>query len=294
MLLSEVAGDIGIEVLRDGEFEALGFLGAREPKTLSLLYDARFAAAIAANPHISAVLATPDLAASLPEKAVATHRDPRDAFFRLHLHLARTGFYWTDFETEIHPTATIHPSAYVAPRNVRIGANVTVDPHVTILERTIIGEGTVLRPGVVLGTEGFEVREIGGERQVVPHTGGVKLGRNVQIMANTCVCSNLLGGFTEVGDDSVVDNLVHVAHGVKIGKRCRIVASAMLGGSTAIGDDVWVGPNATVSNGLTIGDRARITLGAVVTRDVPEDGHVTGHFAIDHEAFKRQMRAARQ
>jgi UDP-3-O-[3-hydroxymyristoyl] glucosamine N-acyltransferase len=97
----------------------------------------------------------------------------------------------------------------------------------------------------------------------------------------------LFGGFTEIGDDTVVDNLVQVAHGVSIGRRCRIVACAAVGGSSIIGNDVWIGPNAIISSAIRIGDGARVSLGSVVIRDVPPGGRVSGNFAIDHERFMK-------
>lgn len=294
MRLGEICAYIGASLAREGHFKSLGFLGTEMPEALSVIYDPNFLDRLLANSHITSVLTTPDLLERLPAHlGVAVCASPLDAFFVLHGKLAAMEFYGANFETEIDSTADVHPTAFVASRNVRIGPNVRIDPNVTVLERTIIGEGCVLRPGVVVGSEGFEVRDVGGRRTVVPHTGGVKLGSRVHLQANTSVSRSLFGGFTEIGDDSATDNLVHVAHAVRIGKRCRIAAAAMIAGSTIIGDDVWIGPNATLSNGIRIGDRATISLGAVVTRDVSAGAHVSGHFAIEHARFIAFMRGIR-
>ena len=117
------------------------------------------------------------------------------------------------------------------------------------------------------------------------HAGGVRLGDRVELQANTCVDRAIFGGFTEIGEDTKCDNLVHIAHNVKIGRRCLLAAQAMIAGSVTIGDDVWIGPSAAVLSEITIGDGAYVTIGSVVTRNVAPGQHVTGNFAIDHDKF---------
>jgi UDP-3-O-[3-hydroxymyristoyl] glucosamine N-acyltransferase len=111
------------------------------------------------------------------------------------------------------------------------------------------------------------------------------LERVVEIQSNTCVDKAVFGGFTVVGQGSKVDNLVHIAHNVRLGPRNRVVAGAMVAGSVVTGEDVWIGPMASISSELTVGDRAAVSLGAVVTRSVPADTRVSGNFAIDHARF---------
>jgi UDP-3-O-[3-hydroxymyristoyl] glucosamine N-acyltransferase len=127
----------------------------------------------------------------------------------------------------------------------------------------------------------------------VGHGGGVRLARGVEIQSNTCVDRALFGGFTEIGEDCLIDNLVHVAHNVRMGPRCRVAACAMVGGSVVLGEEVWIGPNASISSEITVGGRAFVTLGAVVTRDVGNGEHVSGNFAIDHTRFLAFLRTVR-
>lgn len=116
----------------------------------------------------------------------------------------------------------------------------------------------------VLGKDGFGYHE--GRR--VPHIGGVKLGNQVHIGAHTCVDRGTLGS-TYIGHGTKVDNLVHIAHNVRIGTDCTIVAGTVIGGSAVIGNDVFIGINASIKNKVRIGDGATIGMGAVVTKDVP-------------------------
>ena len=85
--------------------------------------------------------------------------------------------------------------------------------------------------------------------------------------------------------------LVHIAHGVKIGKNVMVVANSGIGGRTVIGDDCWIGFASTLRNGITIGDRARVNMGSVVTKSVASGGSVTGNFAINHEDFIENLKA---
>lgn len=288
------ARDPGLELVRDGRFSALGYLVHDQPELLTVLYDQRFLEALLAHPTASAVIASPELRDRIPGRfALAVAASPLEALLRIHIRLHEEGAYWRSFETRIDPGARIHPRAYVAPTDVVIGPGVVVEPNATILERSIIGEDCVIRAGAVIGAEGYEPRTLDGRRVIVPHAGGVRLGCRVQLQANSCVSRNLFGGFTEIGDETTTDNLVHIAHGVALGRRCRLAAAAMIAGSVTIGDDVWIGPNATVSSGIRIGSRARVSLGAVVTRSVPEDGHVSGNFAVDHHKLITFLKTVR-
>jgi UDP-3-O-[3-hydroxymyristoyl] glucosamine N-acyltransferase len=127
----------------------------------------------------------------------------------------------------------------------------------------------------------------------VAHGGGVLLRRGAEVHSNSCVDRAVFGGFTEIGEESVIANLVYVAHNVRVGRRCRVAASAAIGGSTTLGDDVYVGPGASISSEIRVGDGAVVSLGAVVTRHVAAGQRVSGNFAVDHErfiAFMRQIR----
>ena len=123
---------------------------------------------------------------------------------------------------------------------------------------------------------GFGFVKINGEWQRFPHYGDVKIGKDVEIGRNTCIDRGSLA-HTVIGDGTKIDNLVHVAHNVKIGKRCLITAGAILGGSCEIGDDCFIGIGALIRNGIKIGAGATVGMGAVVTKDVPEGVTVVGN-----------------
>jgi len=287
MRLEEIADLVDVVIERDAEFKSLGFVTHVRPQMLVFLEHEKYLLNLLRNPQICGVITTRELAGHLPaQSGIAIADNPRKAFYELHNYLAeKTDFYWTDFPSEISDEAVIHPKAYIADRNVRIGRGSIIEAGVTVLERSLIGEDVVLRAGCVIGSEGFQFERIDSRVLSVAHAGGVKLGNRVEIQANSAISRSAFGGFTELGDDTKLDNLVHVAHNVKIGERCFLAACAMIAGSVTIGDDVWIGPGACISSEITIGDKANITLGSVVTRDVPPGQRVTGNFAIDHAKF---------
>lgn len=105
----------------------------------------------------------------------------------------------------------------------------------------------------------------------IPHTGSISIGANVTIHAG----ANIVKGtgnndITTIGNGTKIDFGVHVAHNVKIGKHCLIVAGAVIGGSAIIGDNVYIGMGALIKNKIKIGNGAIIGMGAVVLRDVPD------------------------
>jgi UDP-3-O-[3-hydroxymyristoyl] glucosamine N-acyltransferase len=278
MRLSEVAARSGTEVLRDGEFRSLGLLCHDLPQMLVMFYDEQFLAELQGNPQIACVITSPQLCAAIPAAvSVAVSEDPMAAFYAIHHHLlTETEFYWRRFATEIAPDAEIHPTAYVAPTDVRIGRNTKIGPRAVILERSLIGDDCVVGPGVVIGGEGFEPKWVAGKHVVVPHAGGVQIHDRAEIQANSHVAKSVFGGFTEIGADTKIDALVHVAHNVRIGRGCEVAASAMIAGSSTIGDQVWVGPSAVICSDTKIGDRAFVAIGSVVLRDVEPGARVMG------------------
>ena len=294
MNLKEIDFYQNIQIEKDGIFESLGFVSHAANQMMVFLESNEYLPELLENPVISCVVTTPELANTLPDRyGVLTCETPRKAFFEIHNQLAQSEFYWKEFKSEISSDARLHPTAFIAEKNVRIGKRVLVEPHVTILEKCIIEDDVIIRSGAVIGCQGYEFKDLGYTLMPVAHAGGVLVHSRAEIQGNTVVDKAVFNGFTEIGEDVKIDNLVHVAHNVKIGPRSRIVAMAMLGGSVVIGSDVWIGPSSVISNGVRIGDRAFVTLGSVVTRDVAPGQHVTGNFAIEHNKFLAFLKTIR-
>lgn len=169
----------------------------------------------------------------------------------------------------------------------QIGRNSQIFPNVVIYDNVTIGDNVEIHSGAVIGTPGYGYsRDESGEMVHFPHVGGVVIEDDVMIGANTVVDRGSLGD-TIIGRGSQIDNLVHVAHNVCIGKHCAIVASVMLGGSVILGDYVWISPNSSIIPAVTIGDHAYIGIGSVVTKDVPRGETWAGSPALELSEFKQ-------
>jgi len=170
---------------------------------------------------------------------------------------------------------------YLAPgvvlgHGVELGNGVRVGPN-TSLAHCTLADGVEVGANCTIGGAGFGYTRAPDGRLVrFPHLGRVQIGPSVTIGSNTCIDRGALGA-TTIGEGTKVDNLVHVAHNVEIGRHCLVIAHAMLAGSVVIGDGAWVAPAAAVRNGLTVGAGATVGMAAVVVRDVPPGTTVAGN-----------------
>jgi UDP-3-O-[3-hydroxymyristoyl] glucosamine N-acyltransferase len=204
----------------------------------------------------------------------------------------------------IHATATIDPRAelgddvYIGPGayigECVIGAGSVIHGRAYLYSGTRLGRRVIVHAGAVLGADGFGYqRDENLEFAKFPHLGGVVVEDDVEIGANTCIDRGTLAD-TLIREGAKIDNLVHIAHNVVIGRHAAVIAHAMIGGSTRIGDYAWVAPCACVRDGLTIGDRATIGLGAVVVKDVAPGETVMGAPARDAAEYKALLARLRE
>ncbi|MFM2385852.1 MAG: hypothetical protein RL660_609 [Bacteroidota bacterium] len=217
----------------------------------------------------------PDTISSKVNYLVCTN--PRSAFQSL-----LSKFFAKEKPVGVHATAQIHSTVILGER-VYLGAFVVIGPGCTIGNDCIILDNTVLVENCTIGNSVFigANTTIGGvgfgyERQsdgsflLIEHLGGVRICDNVDIGNNSCIDRGVLAD-TIIGEGTKIDNLVHIAHNVVVGKHCAVIAHAIVGGSTIIGDRAWLAPNCTVKNGLVVGDDALIGLGAVITKNIPNE-----------------------
>jgi UDP-3-O-[3-hydroxymyristoyl] glucosamine N-acyltransferase len=165
--------------------------------------------------------------------------------------------------------------AYIDP-SAEIGPGTTLHANVVIHAGTRIGARCVLHSGAVIGADGFGYEQDDeGKWFRIAHLGGVVIGNDVEIGANTCVDRGTFGD-TRIDDNVKIDNLVHIAHNVVVRDNALIIAHAMVAGSVTVGKNVWIAPCASIRQKLSIGDDAVIGMGAVVVKDVAPGTTVMG------------------
>lgn len=153
--------------------------------------------------------------------------------------------------------------------NVTIGKYCVLHPNVFVEDGCTIGDNVILHTGVVIGADGFGYVRDKTAYVKFPQIGTVVIENNVEIGANSCVDRGALGE-TCIGEGTKIDNLVQIAHNVKIGKRVVIAAQTGISGSTIIEDDcviggqVGMGDHARVLSGAVIGSQAGVLPGKIV------------------------------
>ena len=160
------------------------------------------------------------------------------------------------------------------------GVHLTADIN---YECVSIGKRVIIGPNCSIGFDGFGFdKNEEGAYERFPHIGRVIIEDDVEIGGNVCIDRGALGN-TVIGRGTKIDNLVHIAHNVKIGVNCIVVALSCIGGSVKIGDGVYIGIGASIRNQVTIGDGAFIGMGAVVVKDVRAGVTVIGNPAREME-----------
>jgi UDP-3-O-[3-hydroxymyristoyl] glucosamine N-acyltransferase len=134
-----------------------------------------------------------------------------------------------------------------------------------------IGENCQICPTAKLGNEGFGFEpDENGDLVFFPHFCGVNIGNNVRIGSYVCVDRGNLRD-TIICDNVKIDNLVHIAHNVKIGKNTMVVAGSVVCGSVEIGENCFIGANSTIRQHLKIGNNSIVGMGSVVTKNIPDN-----------------------
>lgn len=189
--------------------------------------------------------------------------------------------------------ASIGEGAWIEA-NAVIGRNVSIGKHCRIganasISHAVIGDYVRIYPGVRIGQEGFGfAMDFRNGHVKVPQLGRVIIEDHVEIGANTCIDRGS-GPDTVIGQGTWIDNLVQVAHNVKIGRGCVIAAQVGISGSTVIEDFAIFGGQAGLAGHLHIGRGARIAAQSGVIRDIPAGEEQMGYPSIPLRQFMRQV-----
>lgn len=270
---SEVAHYIGGRIRGpDRLVQGPGYLGNDNPEYfLAYLLGPDFLDAVNSS---SVVITTENLQSSISQEVtvIVVPENPKGYWakaFNLFYTLRKPFPSFQSASSKVHPTAIIGSEVFLDDYSV-------IEEGVVLRGPAYIGKGSRIGPLTVVGGEGLEIARIIDKRTVVTHLGGVWIDDNVEIQALCTIDKNLLFEFTRIGPGTKLDNHVHVAHGVKIGRDCTLTACSEVSGSVVMGDNVWLAPQSSVINGVTIGEGAFIGLGASVRRNVRQNEVIVG------------------
>lgn len=172
--------------------------------------------------------------------------------------------------------------------NVQIGENCKILPGVRIMNDCIIGDNCVIHPNAVLGADGFGFApQEDGSWKKVPHVGNVVLENEVEIGACACIDRASLGS-TLIRSGVKLDNLVHIAHNVEVGKNTVLAAQSGIAGSAKLGEQVMLGGQSGVAGHITLADGTRAQAQSGLASSVKTPGQaVFGSPAIPYNDFVR-------
>jgi UDP-3-O-[3-hydroxymyristoyl] glucosamine N-acyltransferase len=181
--------------------------------------------------------------------------------------------------TTLEAYSVIGPGCAIG-RNSRIGAHASV-------KCSLIGDRVQIASGARLGEAGFGVAGDARGLVDVPQLGRVIIQDDVSVGALTCIDRGAYDD-TVIGEGSKIDNLVQIAHNVRIGRHCIIAAHSGISGSVSVGDGAMFGGRAGIIDHIDIGAGARVAAGAIVLRDVPAGEMWSGHPAKAIRQFLRE------
>ena len=165
---------------------------------------------------------------------------------------------------------SLGPGSFLG-RYSSIGPFGRIAARVVICENVTIGERAVIHPGVVIGADGFGLANDDGVWVKIPQLGGVRIGDDVEIGANTTVDRGALED-TVIEDGVKFDNLIQIGHNVHVGAHTAIAAGVAVGGSTRIGSRCTIGGAASIAGHLEIADDVHITATSAVPKSIPRAG----------------------
>lgn len=310
--LGEIAAHLGGELLGDPavRITRIGPLDTATPSTISFLSNPKYQSQLASSQAGCVIVAPAMRDAALARGAALVVPQPYVAF-------AYLTQWWAAKSRPavvpgVHPTAIVHPRASVAAtasigpyvvieegaviadesvigahsyigRASTVGRACRFSPRVSFMHACHIGDRGVVHSGVVIGADGFGFAASAEGAVKIEQLGGVRIGHDVEIGANTCIDRGALDD-TFIDDGVKLDNLIQIGHNVRIGAHTAVQGCAGIAGSTIIGSRCIIGGAAMLMGHLSIVDGVVITPGSPVTRSIRKPGTYSGTFPLDDNA----------
>jgi UDP-3-O-[3-hydroxymyristoyl] glucosamine N-acyltransferase len=314
--LGELAGQFGCELVGDPALviRRVGTLAGAGDDAITFLANSQYRSQLKSTRAAAVILAPTDRDAS--PVACLVHREP----YLIYARIATSLHPEPVAVPGVHTTAVVAASARIAPTaevdahaviggdcavgegavigagtvlgaGVTVGAGTRIGPRVAVLHGVRIGARCIVHPGAVIGADGFGFAPDHGAWQKIPQVGGVVIGDDVEIGANTTIDRGTVED-TVIEDGVKLDNLVQIAHNARLGAHTIMAAMSGVAGSTKVGKRCMIGGGTVMTNSLTICDDVTFTFRSIVTRSVDEPGTYSGHLPAE-EAAKWRKNAVR-
>jgi len=301
-----VAGDPACRIVRLAPIESAG------EEDLSFVVGQRYGSALK-NTQAGAVIVPQSMLADVPGNALVSENP----------YASYAAASWLLYPSKspipgVHSTAAVHADATVSAKatigayvvigpgttiaddvvieahsfvgsKVHIGAGTRLFPRVTIYNNVHIGKACRVQSGVVLGSEGFGYAWAGEGWKQIQQVGGVRIGDNVHIGANTTIDCGAIEP-TRIDDGVVLDNQIQIAHNVRIGRNTAIAGCVGIAGSTHIGTHCQIGGACNIVGHLSIADNVIINAASLVTRSILQAGRYGSGMPLQEEhAWRRSF-----
>ncbi|MBF0430605.1 MAG: UDP-3-O-(3-hydroxymyristoyl)glucosamine N-acyltransferase [Fibrobacteria bacterium] len=207
---------------------------------------------------------------------------PVDEFARIHGMVAKSAIVYGTIEKD----CVVSEGCFVGKGSL-IRSGTMLEPNVTVLDNCEIGANSVIQSGVVIGSAGFNFYEFNNATIHLPHYGGVSIGSDVFVGANSVIASGVLNP-TRIGNGCKLDSHIQIAHNVELGEECMLASQSGIAGSTRVGARVKIGGAASLSGHLVIGDDVSIAAKSGVTKHIKSGAVVAGYPARDLKEWKQQ------
>ena len=168
-------------------------------------------------------------------------------------------------------------------RGAQIGPGTHLHPNVTFEADCHIGRNGIVHAGAVIGADGFGFANEAGAWIKIPQTGGVRIGDDVEIGANTCIDRGAMM-HTVIEDGVKLDNQIQIGHNCHIGAHTAMAGCVGVAGSARIGKYCTFGGAAMVLGHLTIADHVHVSSASMVSRSIHEAGQYTGFYPLAKNA----------
>jgi UDP-3-O-[3-hydroxymyristoyl] glucosamine N-acyltransferase len=209
----------------------------------------------------------------------------------------------------VHPSAVVSDKAAIG-KGVSIGAGCVVGddvvigddsclyPRVVLYPKSVLGKRVVVHSGAVIGADGFGIAREGGREEgrwiKIPQIGGVRIGDDVEIGANTTIDRGALDD-TVLAEGVKLDNQIQIGHNCHIGAHTAIAGCAGIAGSTRIGAHCTIGGGAMIQGHITLVDHVHVSGGTAITRSILKPGTYTSLYPFDeHGSWKRSTARLRR